>query len=60
VSNTGCWVAFGAAGVVATVASGSIYLPANTPEYFWVVPGEIIAVIQDSAAGVLNIAELAN
>jgi hypothetical protein len=42
------------------VASGtsSIFLPAGVPEYFWVYPGEKVAVIQNAAAGSLNIAEM--
>jgi hypothetical protein len=32
-------------------------LVAMTPEYFWVSPGEKLAVIQSSAAGTLNITE---
>lgn len=60
ISNTNCWVAFGAAPVAVAQATPSIYLPANTPEYFWVLPGEKIAVIQDSASGFLNIGELVN
>jgi len=59
VSTTNCWVSFGAS-PTAAMGSNSIYLPANTPEYFYVNPGEKVAVIQDTAAGTLNIAELAN
>jgi len=55
-STTNCWLAFGAAPVAS--ASAGMYLPANLPEYFFVNPGEKLAVIQDTAAGVLNIAEL--
>lgn len=60
VSNTNCWIAFGAAPVAVAQTTPSIYLPAATPEYFWVSPGEKIAVIWDTAAGFLNIAELDN
>ena len=61
VSTTNCWIKFGVAPVaVVGGTGGSTYLPANAPEYFWVVPGEQVAVIQDTVAGVLNISELAN
>jgi hypothetical protein len=33
-------------------------LPAGVPEYFWVYPGERVAVTQNSAAGSLNVAEM--
>jgi len=58
VSNAACWIAFGS-NPTAAVATGAILIPAYTPEYFWVVRGEKLAVIQDSASGSLNIAELA-
>jgi hypothetical protein len=32
-------------------------LPGLTPEYFWVLPGEQVAVVQATAAGVLNVVE---
>lgn len=60
VATTACWVAFGSNPVAASGVSPSIYLPAYTPEYFWVLPGERVGVIQDLASGVLNIAELVN
>ena len=53
-----CWVAFGVNPVAVVGGPTSILIPQGTPEYFWVYPGERIAVIQDSAAGVLNVAEL--
>lgn len=58
VATSACWIAFGANPVAASGGAGSIYLPAFTPEYFWVVPGERLAVIQDTASGNLNIGEL--
>jgi hypothetical protein len=58
VATSACWIAFGSNPVAAASTSPSIYLPAFTPEYFWVVRGEKVAVIQDSAAGNLNIGEL--
>lgn len=59
VATSACWVAFGSNPTAAASTSPSIYLPAGTPEYFWVVAGEKIAVIQDSSAGSLNIGECA-
>lgn len=58
VATSACWIAFGANPTAAASTSPSIYLPAYTPEYFFVNSGEKIAVIQDAAAGSLNIAEL--
>lgn len=61
VSTTDCWVAFGATPVATAGAAGdtnSVFLPAGASEYFAVNAGEKVAVIQASAAGVLNIAEL--
>jgi hypothetical protein len=58
VATSACWIAFGSNPVAVASGSSSIYLPAFTPEYFWVNRGEKIAVIQDAASGNLNIAEL--
>ena len=58
VATAACWVAFGANPVAVASGATSIYLPAFTPEYFWVNRGERVAVIQDAASGNLNIAEL--
>ena len=45
--------------LIAGVASvACILLPAGVPEYFWVYPGERVAVVQNAAAGSLNIAEM--
>jgi len=60
VSTTNCWVVFGAAPVAVGSTTPAIYLPSLSPEYFWVFPGEKIAVIQDTAGGILSIAELVN
>jgi hypothetical protein len=60
VSNTACWVAFGTNPIAIAAGALSIYLPAYTPEYFYVNRGERIAVIQDVSNGNLNIAELSN
>ena len=60
VATSDCWISFGSAPVAVAGASSAILLPAGIPEYFWVLPGERMAVIQNSAAGSLNIAELVN
>lgn len=60
VSTSNCWVAFGANPTAAVGTSPSILLIAGVPEYFWVFPGERVAVVQDTAAGNLNIGELVN
>jgi len=59
IAQANCWIAFGANPTAAVGGAGCILIGAYTPEYFWVVRGERIAVIQDTAAGTLNIAELA-
>ena len=58
VATADCWVSFGANPTAAVGGISSILLPAGVPEYFWVLPGEKIAVIQNVGAGSLNIAEL--
>ena len=58
VATSACWIAFGSNPVAVAATSPCIYLPAFTPEYFWVNKGERLAVIQDSGAGSLNIGEL--
>src|SRR5262245_13129205 len=60
VSNAACWVSFGTNPTAVASGSASILLPAGVPEYFWVARGEKVAVIQDTGAGSLNIAEMAN
>ena len=60
VANAACWIAFGTNPTAASASASSIYIPAFTPEYFWVARGERLAVVQDAAGGNLNIAELAN
>lgn len=58
-ATSNCWVSFGS-NPTANMNSNSVYLPANSPEYFYIVAGDRLAVIQDTAAGTLNITELAN
>lgn len=43
--------------IVATAANGSL-LPINWVEYLIVSPGQKLSVIQDSAAGTLNVTEM--
>ena len=57
-ATTDCWILFGDATAVVTATNGML-LPAMTPEYFWVLPGERLAVMQVSLSGSLNIMECA-
>jgi hypothetical protein len=50
-----CYVLFGVNPVV-TAVNGTL-IPALTPEYFWVLPGEKLAVLAVSGTGALNIME---
>jgi len=59
VATSDCWISFGTNPVAVVGASSAILLPAGVPEYFWVVPGERLAVIQATGGGSLNIAEMA-
>ena len=47
-----CWVEIGP-GTPSAVASTSFFLGANEPEYFAANPGDVVAVLQASAAGFL-------
>ncbi len=53
-STTNCHVRFGSA---PTAVTTDTFLPAGVPEYFGINPGEIIAVIRNSADGTLYITE---
>lgn len=55
VSNTDCYIVFGGN---PTATTSGVFLPAGVVEYFWVGGGEMVAVIQSTAAGTLNVAEL--
>ena len=55
VATSDCYVAFGANPTA--VAGAGMLITASTPEYFWVAPGEKVAVIQVAAGGILNITE---
>lgn len=58
VGTSDSWIVFGANPTASVGGAGCILLPAGVPEYFWVMPGEKIAVIQNSAGGSLNVAEM--
>lgn len=58
VGTSDSWISFGANPTAAVGGIASILLPAGVPEYFWVYPGERVAVIQNAAAGSLNVAEM--
>jgi hypothetical protein len=70
VSTANCWITFGpsvdsdgvavTAPVAVKAGSGSLFIPAGIPEYFWVRPAERIAAVADGGAGSLYITELAN
>lgn len=55
VSTTNCW--YNSTGT-ATAGAGSVYLPAGVVEYVHVSPGVVFSVIQDSAGGTFNMAEM--
>lgn len=57
-ATIGCWLAFGTNPTALYGGATSIFIAPLTPEYFWVYPGERIAVTQDSGGGILNVAEL--
>jgi hypothetical protein len=52
VATSDCHIAIGAA---PTATAAALFLPANTPEYFACNTTDLVAVIQDSAAGSLYI-----
>lgn len=58
VSTTNCHINIGADPTAAATDNNGIYLPAGVVEYFHVTPGQKVAVIQDSGAGVLCVAEM--
>ena len=55
ISDTDCYIAIGAS---PTATTSGTWLPATSPEYFSCHPGDKIAVIQKSASGTLNLAEM--
>jgi hypothetical protein len=58
VGTSDSWISFGTNPTASVAGTACILLPAGVPEYFWVYPGERVAVIQNSAAGSLNVAEM--
>lgn len=56
VSTTNCHINIGAAPTAAATDDNGYYLPAGVVEYFHVTPGQQVAVIRDSADGVLSVA----
>ena len=58
VSTTNCHINIGVSPTAAATDDNGFYLPAGVVEYFHVSPGEILAVIRDSADGTLCIAEM--
>lgn len=58
VSTTNCHINIGVSPTAAATDDNGFYLPAGVVEYFHVSPGEILAVIRDSADGTLSIAEM--
>ena len=57
-ATAGCWIVFGKSPVAVAGVTPALYLVGGIPEYFWVYPGEQVAVVQDGGAGILNIAEM--
>lgn len=58
VSTTNCHLNFGTNPTAAATDNNGIYLPANVVEYFHVNPGQKVAVVRDTADGVLSVAEM--
>lgn len=58
VSTTNCHINIAEAPTAAATSSNGIYLPAGVVEYFHVSPGQKVAVIQDSGAGVFCVAQM--
>jgi hypothetical protein len=64
--SSGCYrvrVCLTSAGYIAigtspTATTAGIYMPADSPEYFTVAPGEKVSAIQLSAGGTLHITEV--
>lgn len=54
-STTACHIALGAS---PTATTSSPYLPANTPWFIEVAPGQKVAAIQNAAGGTLHVTEM--
>jgi len=55
-ATSACYIVIG---VSPTATAAGIYLPADTPEYFTIGPGEKVSAIQLSAGGTLHVTEIA-
>jgi hypothetical protein len=55
-ATSACYIAIG---VSPTATTASVYMPANTVEYFTIGPGEKVSAIQLAAAGTLHVTEVA-
>lgn len=53
--STAGYIAFGAA---PTATTSDIPMPANTPEYFIIAPGEKVSAIQSASGGNLHVTEM--
>jgi hypothetical protein len=51
VSSTNCWIKQGTAPIAATAASGSMFVPANTPLLISGNAGAALSVLRDTADG---------
>lgn len=58
VSTTNCHINIAQDPTAAATDSNGFYLPAGVVEYFHVSPGQKVAVIQDTGAGVLCVAQM--
>ena len=56
IATTHCFLAFGPPGTAATVSGH--YLPAQAPEYFRVLPGEVVAATRAAGDGALHLSEM--
>lgn len=54
-TSTLAYLAFGSA---PTATTSDIPIPANTPEYFIIAPGEKVSAIQDASGGNLHVTEV--
>lgn len=58
VCTSDAWIKFGVNPTAAATDNNGLYMPAGAIEYFHVTPGEKVAVIQDTAAGSMCVAEM--
>lgn len=57
-SSTNCHINIGTNPTAAATDNNGMYLPAGVVEYFHVAPGQKLAVIRDSADGVMSVSEM--